>query len=93
MALVQLGTLESLRYCAPGEWGKLLGLDLAPVVRTKKLVEGEIGSLANPKALPFPLMHYRTLTCEGFQFPPQSFQLPLHLPLAFFPIWLHSMLS
>jgi len=34
MALARLSSLESLRYCAPGEWGKLLGLDRAPEVRT-----------------------------------------------------------
>ena len=27
MALARLKSIESLRYCAPGEWGKLLGLD------------------------------------------------------------------
>ena len=34
MALSRLDTMESLRYEAPGEWGKLLGLDRAPEVRT-----------------------------------------------------------
>jgi hypothetical protein len=34
LALARLPSLESLRYCAPGEWGKLLGLDRAPEVRT-----------------------------------------------------------
>jgi len=34
MALARLATIESLRYCAPGEWGKLLGLDRVPEVRT-----------------------------------------------------------
>jgi len=34
MALSRLDTMESLRYQAPGEWGKLLGLDRAPEVRT-----------------------------------------------------------
>lgn len=34
MALARLETLESLRYEAPGEWGKLLGLDRIPEVRT-----------------------------------------------------------
>ncbi len=39
MALARLKSIESLRYCAPGEWGKLLGLDRVPEVRTlrKKL--------------------------------------------------------
>ena len=34
MALARLTSTESLRYSAPGEWGKLLGLDRAPEVRT-----------------------------------------------------------
>jgi len=38
-ALARLPSLEQLRYRAPGEWGKLLGLDRIPEVRTlrKKL--------------------------------------------------------
>lgn len=34
MLLARLRSAESLRYCAPGEWGKLLGLDRIPEVRT-----------------------------------------------------------
>ena len=34
MALVRIRSLEQLRYQAPGEWGKLLGLDRIPEVRT-----------------------------------------------------------
>jgi hypothetical protein len=34
MALARIKTMESLRYCAPGEWGKLLGLDRIPEVKT-----------------------------------------------------------
>ena len=34
MALCRFKSLESLRYCAPGEWGKLLGLDRIPEVKT-----------------------------------------------------------
>jgi hypothetical protein len=34
MALARLKSIEALRYCAPGEWGKLLGLDRVPEVRT-----------------------------------------------------------
>jgi hypothetical protein len=34
LALARRPSLESLRYCAPGEWGKLLGLDRVPEVRT-----------------------------------------------------------
>ncbi|MCP3883297.1 MAG: hypothetical protein GY701_33575, partial [Sulfitobacter sp.] len=39
LALARLPSLEQLRYRAPGEWGKLLGLDRIPEVRTvrKKL--------------------------------------------------------
>jgi len=46
MALARLQSIESLRYCAPGEWGKLLGLDRVPEVRTLRakiqlLAQGE----------------------------------------------------
>ena len=34
MALGRIQSLEQLRYQAPGEWGKLLGLDRIPEVRT-----------------------------------------------------------
>lgn len=34
MALGRIPSLESLRYVAPGEWGKLIGLDRIPEVRT-----------------------------------------------------------
>ena len=34
MALGRISSLEALRYEAPGEWGKLLGLDGFPEVRT-----------------------------------------------------------
>jgi hypothetical protein len=34
MALARIETIESLGYSAPGEWGKLLGLDRVPEVRT-----------------------------------------------------------
>ena len=34
MALSRKKSIESLRYSAPGEWGKLLGLDRIPEVRT-----------------------------------------------------------
>lgn len=39
MGLARLASMEKLRYRAPGEWGKLLGLDRIPEVRTlrKKL--------------------------------------------------------
>lgn len=34
MALARLKTVEDLRYCSPGEWGKLLGVDRIPEVKT-----------------------------------------------------------
>jgi hypothetical protein len=34
MALARIRSLEQLRYEAPGEWGKVLGLDRIPEVRT-----------------------------------------------------------
>ena len=34
MALTRVKTIEDLRYCAPGEWGKLIGLDRIQEVRT-----------------------------------------------------------
>jgi len=34
IALARVGSLEALRYQPPGEWGKLLGLDRIPEVRT-----------------------------------------------------------
>lgn len=34
LALCRVRSLEQLRYQAPGEWGKLLGLDRVPEVRT-----------------------------------------------------------
>ena len=34
MALARVRAVERLRYCAPGEWGKVLGLDRIPEVRT-----------------------------------------------------------
>ena len=37
MALARLKSMEALRYCAPGEWGKLLGIDRAPEVRTLRI--------------------------------------------------------
>ena len=34
LALARIKSIEGLRYCAPGEWGKVLGLDRVPEVRT-----------------------------------------------------------
>jgi hypothetical protein len=51
MALARLKSIEALRYCAPGEWGKLLGLDRAPEVRTLRV---KVKTLADQEqALPW----------------------------------------
>lgn len=44
MALARIGSVEQLRYVAPGEWGKLLGLDRIPEVRT---LRQKIGALCS----------------------------------------------
>jgi prepilin-type processing-associated H-X9-DG protein len=46
MALARLKSIEALRYCAPGEWGKILGVDRAPEVRT---LRGKVKILADQK--------------------------------------------
>jgi len=49
MSLARIKSVEQLRYCAPGEWGNMLGLDRIPEVKTLrsklKLLseEGDIG--------------------------------------------------
>lgn len=47
MALARIRSVEQLRYQAPGEWGKILGLDRIPEVRTLraklKLLCGDLG--------------------------------------------------
>jgi hypothetical protein len=45
LALARVASLEALRYEAPGEWGKLLGLDRIPEVRT---LRDKIGLLCQP---------------------------------------------
>jgi hypothetical protein len=44
LALARFRSVEALRYHAPGEWGKLLGLDRAPEVRT---LRAKLKHLAN----------------------------------------------
>jgi prepilin-type processing-associated H-X9-DG protein len=44
MTLARVGSLEALRYVAPGEWGKLLGLDRIPEVRT---LRGKLSALCS----------------------------------------------
>ena len=48
LALARVRTLEQLRYCAPGEWGSLLGLDRIPEVRT---LREKVKVLAQPDAV------------------------------------------
>lgn len=43
MALSRIKTIEDLRYCAPGEWGKILGLDRIPEAKT---LRKKVGILA-----------------------------------------------
>jgi hypothetical protein len=45
MALVRLRSLEALRYEPPGEWGRLVGLDRIPEVRT---LRQKLGHLCQP---------------------------------------------
>ncbi len=44
MALSRIRKVEDLRYCPPGEWGKILGLDRIPEVKT---LREKIGLLSN----------------------------------------------
>lgn len=48
LALARIKSLEGLRYCAPGEWGKVLGLDRVPEVRT---LRGKLAQLGQPEAV------------------------------------------
>jgi hypothetical protein len=45
LALARVLSLEALRYEPPGEWGKLLGLDRIPEVRT---LRAKLGQLCQP---------------------------------------------
>ncbi len=44
LALARVKSIEGLRYCSPGEWGKVLGLDRVPEVRT---LRNKLAILAN----------------------------------------------
>jgi len=44
MALARLKTVEDLRYSAPGEWGKILGLDRIPEAKTLREKIGYLSS-------------------------------------------------
>ena len=45
LALARVPSLEALRYEPPGEWGKLLGLDRIPEVKT---LREKVGQLCQP---------------------------------------------
>jgi hypothetical protein len=47
MALARLKSIEALRYYAPGEWGKLLGIDRAPEVRTLRVKLRTLAATSN----------------------------------------------
>lgn len=48
MALCRIKSFEGLRYCAPGEWGKLLGIDRAPEVKTLREKVGILSNQGDP---------------------------------------------
>ena len=49
MALARLKTVEDLRYCSPGEWGKLLGVDRIPEVKTLREKLGILSQGGEPQ--------------------------------------------
>ncbi|RJQ69358.1 MAG: hypothetical protein C4519_21690 [Desulfobacteraceae bacterium] len=50
MALARLKTIEDLRYCPPGEWGKFLGVDRAPEVKTLREKVSLLADEGKPQA-------------------------------------------
>ncbi len=50
MALTRLKTVEDLRYCSPGEWGKLLGVDRIPEAKTLREKVGILSHEGEPRA-------------------------------------------
>jgi prepilin-type processing-associated H-X9-DG protein len=67
MALARIGSLEALRYAAPGEWGKLLGLDRIPEVRT---LRGKLSAFCSQEGLAQRWSH--TLAREWMEAEPES---------------------
>jgi hypothetical protein len=49
MALARVKTVEDLRYCSPGEWGKLLGVDRIPEAKTLREKVGILSDLGKPR--------------------------------------------
>lgn len=50
MALGRIRSVEQLRYESPGEWGKLLGLDRIPEVRTLRAKIAHLATSGEPEA-------------------------------------------
>ena len=48
MALARIKSVEQLRYCVPGEWGKLLGLDRIPEIKTLREKMGLLAQADRP---------------------------------------------
>ena len=48
MALARIKSVEKLRYCSPGEWGKLLGLDRIPEAKTLREKIGILSQQGEP---------------------------------------------
>ena len=46
--MARIKTVEALRYCPPGEWGKLLGLDRIPEAKTLREKIGILSSNEQP---------------------------------------------
>ena len=66
LALARVKSVEQLRYSAPGEWGKLLGLDRVPEVRTLRT------KLALLTATPAPAQWSAQLCAQWMQDDPES---------------------
>lgn len=48
MALARIKSVEKLRYCSPGEWGKLVGLDRIPEAKTLREKIGILSRQGEP---------------------------------------------
>lgn len=48
MALTRIKNIEFLRYCSPGEWGKLLGIDRIPEAKTLRDKVRELTTQGQP---------------------------------------------
>ena len=66
MALSRIRKVEDLRYCPPGEWGKILGLDRIPEVKT---LREKIGLLSNNDK---PSQWASTLSSEWMESDPEN---------------------